>query len=353
MTALVQSRISKPKSISRLLMLVASGAKGFKGGQAVVNSAGYVVNGAAGPGNVKVGYFYEDFDNSAGSVPLAVNVELDQEIWARWLANDTTAPLTQADMLRDAYVLDDQTGTADSDNTIAGRVWGIDTKLGVLVQCTYAQGSSDTSQSLVHDVRAVLTSVASYVAAAGVLTASATGAIGAQDGVTLAAGDLVLLPTDKAATASDAGPYIVTSPGATGVKFVLTRPDWYRSGSHQTSGQILTVRAEGTKYGGSEWKSLVDASTFVVDTTDGGFYPRLQTSAESVAMIAGVLVTPITALYVAPNAVVTVEFVTKGGTQLPLKVSTQTAGTPTASSLVATSGSVTDTSTVKFKVVNF
>jgi hypothetical protein len=353
MSALIQSRISKPKSISRLLMLVAIGAKGYKGGQAVVNSAGYVVNGASGPGNVKVGYFYEDFDNSAGSVPLAVNIELDQEIWVRWLANDTTAPITQADMLRDAYVLDDQTATADSNNTIAGRVWGIDTKLGVLTQCTFAQGSADTSQSLVHDVRGVITSIASYVAAAGVLTASATGAIGAQDGITLAAGDLVLLPTDKAATASDAGPYIVTSPGGTGVKFVLTRPDWYRSGSHQTSGQIITVRAEGTKYGGSEWKSLVAASTFVVDTTDGVFYPRLQTSAESVAMISGVLATPITALYVAPNAIAIAEYVTKGGTVGPLKVSTQTAGVPGSSSLVATSEVTTDTSTVKFKVVNF
>ena len=353
MSALIQSRISKPKSISRLLMLAAIGAKGYKGGVALVNSAGYLVNGVAGPGNVRVGTFYEDFDNSAGSSALAVNIELDEEIWARWFANDTTAPLAQADMLRDAYVLDDQTMTADSNNTIGGRVWGIDSKLGVLVQCTFAQGSADTSQSLVHDVRAVLTSVATYVAAAGVLTASATGAIGAQDGVTLAEGDLVLLPTDKAATTSDAGPYIVTAPGGTGVKFVLTRPDWYRTGSHQSSGQIITVRAEGTKYGGSEWKSLVAASTFVVDTTDGGFYPRLQTSAESVAMIAGVLVTPITALYVAANAVVTVEFVTKGGTQLPLKVSTQTAGVPGTSSLVATSGSATDTSTVKFKVVNF
>lgn len=354
MTALLQSRGSSVKSIERLLMLLEVGAKVWKGGIALVNANGNVVQGQAGPGYVRVGTFYEDKDNSAGTSTIAVNVELDQEIFARWFVNDTTAPVKQTDMLKDCYVLDDQTVTADSINSPAGRVWGIDTIQGVLVQCTYGQNPPDEEVfALVHQARAVITSIAAYTAAGGVLTANANGAIGAQDGVTLAAGDVVFLPTDKAAAPADAGPYIATAVGGASAKFVLTRPNWFRTGSHQPSGQMITLGGEGTLWQGSEWKSLVAASTFVVDTTDGAFYPRCQTSATSVAMTAGVLGTPITACYVSPNAQVTPIWVVKGGTPGSLQTSTQTPGKPGVSSLVATSTSNTDTSTVKFLIENF
>ena len=352
MTALIQSRPQKAKSIDRLLMLAAIGAKGFKGGIALVGPDGYLVSGKAGPGYVRVGCFYEDFDNSAGTSPLAVNVELDQEIWVKWFANDATVPLVQADMLRTAYVLDDQTVTGDSGNSPAGRVWGLDKTRGVLVQCTFDEGADDQeSNVMVHRVRAVITSIAAYTAAAGVLTANATGAIGAQDGVTLAAGDVVLLPTDKATTAKDAGPYVVTNPGAVGVKFVLTRPDWYRSGSTQPSGILLTVGGEGTKRAGSEWKAMVASATFVVDTSDGQFYPRLE-QVTTAAMVAGVSAANST-LYVAANAQFSPIPVTPGGTQGTLRMSTKTAGAPGTSSLVVTSSSNTDTSTVSIQVENF
>ena len=284
MTALVQSRPQKAKSIDRLLMLAAVGAKGFKGGIAMVGPDGYLVSGKAGPGYVRVGCFYEDWDNSAGTTPLAVNVELDQEIFAKWFANDTTAPIVQADMLRDAFVLDDQTVTADSNNSVGGRVWAIDAKRGVLVQCTYDSGADDEEPNvMIHRARAVVTAIAAYTAAAGILTANANGALAAQDGVTLAVGDVVLLPTDKAQAAKDAGPYVVTSAGSATSKFTLARPDWYRTGSAQPSGQVILIGGEGTAWKNNEWKATAAAATFVVDTTDGVFLPRVVKGSQALA----------------------------------------------------------------------
>lgn len=340
-------------TIERLLMLAPIGAKGFKGGIAVVGPDGYTITGKAGPGFVRVGAFHEDFDNTLGVAPLAVNIELDQEIKCKWYYNDVVAPIVQADVLRRAFVLDDQTVTADSGNSIAGRVWRIDAKQGVLVQTTFeAADNQDTSQTVIHDLRAVITSIAAYTAAAGVLTANANGALAAQDGVaTLAVGDMLLLPTDKAAAAKDAGPYIITALGGAAAKFVLTRPDWYRTGSTQPSGQMITVRGEGTARGGSEWKSLVATPTFVVDTTDGAFYPRFE-SVVTGAMVAGVSPANNT-IYVAANAQFNPIPQAPAGAQGIYRMSTSTPGKPTVSSLVVTSSSATETSTVKIQVVNF
>lgn len=354
MTAIATSpgRMSPRKFIERLLMLLDVGVHAYKGGIACVNASGYIVQGKPGLGLVRVGTFYEEKDNSAGTSQVPVNIELDDPIWARWFANDTTAPVKQAHMIRDCFILDDQTVTADSGNSIGGRVWGLDSARGVLVECTFGDQNPDQEPySLMHQARAVITSIASYVASGGVLTASATGAIGAQDGVTLVAGDVVLLPTDKATAAKDAGPYVVTNPGAVGAKFVLTRPDWYRTGSTQPSGQMLTVGGEGTLRAGSEWKAMVAASTFVVDTTDGQWYPRLE-AVTTAAMTAGVSAANST-LYVSAKAQFSPMPVTPGGTQGTLRMSTSTAGPPGTSSLVVTSSSNTDTSTVKIQVENF
>ena len=312
MTALIQSRPQSAMTIERLLMLAPIGAKGWKGGIAVVGPDGYTITGKAGPGFVRVGAFHEDFDNTLGVAPLAVNIELDQEIKCKWYYNDVVAPIVQADVLRRAFVLDDQTVTADSGN------------------------STRYTSNIV----------------TGALTAPANGALAAQDGVaTLAVGDMLLLPTDKAAAAKDAGPYIITALGGAAAKFVLTRPDWYRTGSTQPSGQMITVRGEGTARGGSEWKSLVATPTFVVDTTDGAFYPRFE-SVTTTAMVAGVSPANNT-LYVAANAQFNPIPQAPAGAQGIYRMSTSTPGKPTVSSLVVTSSSATETSTVKIQVVNF
>lgn len=352
MTALTANRMGKEKTLKRLQFPLAAGVHAYKGGIALMLPNGQVVQGQANPNAICIGIFAEEIDNSAGVTTVLVNVELQTEKRPRWFVNDTGTPVTTAMLFQDCYVLDDATVTASPTNRcVAGRVIAVDANLGVLVENTFGLVDQSQQAIVVHQARAVITSIAAYTAAAGVLTANAVGAIGAQDGVTLVAGDVVLLPTDKATAAKDAGPYVVTNPGSAGAKFVLTRPVWYPTGGTELSGQMITVGGEGTAYGGSVWKSLVAASTFVVDTTDGAWYPRLQ-SVTTAAMTAGVSAANST-LYVAPNAQVSALPVTPGGTQGILRISTQTAGKPGTSSLVVTSSSGTDTSTVKILVVNF
>jgi hypothetical protein len=353
MTALAQNKGQKERNIKRLSLPLAAGVHAYQGGIACVNLAtGQAVQGQASPNLIRVGIFAEEIDNSLGVTTLLVSVELDYEIVAKWLVNDTVNPVTSAMLLQDCYILDDQTVTANPNGrSVAGRVWGVDASLGVCVQNLFGTPDQASQAPVVHQARAVITSLAAYTAAGGTLTANAVGLIGAQDGVTLVAGDVVLLPTDKATAAKDAGPYVVVNPGAAGAKFVLTRPSWYPTGGVELSGQIIVIGAEGTLYGGSEWKSLVAAATFVVDTTDGAWYPRFQT-VTTVAMTAGVSPANNT-LYVAPNAQAYALPITPGGTQGILRISTQTAGKPTASSIVVTSSSNTDTSNVKINVINF
>lgn len=132
--------------------------------------------------------------------------------------------------------------------------------------------------------RAVLTSVAAYTGAAGVLTANANGAIGAQDGVTLAVGDVVLLAEDKAAEAKDAGPYVVTALGGASAKFVLTRCDWWATGATLQQGSIIEIGGEGTLFGGSSWKCFAAAAK-VVDTDAPVLWPSVVKA--TVTLVAG------------------------------------------------------------------
>ena len=366
MTALAANRPLKEKPIKRLRYNLPIGIHAYQNGAAcmavaagvtaagVAFAAGQIVPGFASPSLVRIGVFAEEKDNSAGTAVTPVNVDLDQEIIGRWFSNDATTPVVAGGLLQDCYMLDDQTVSGNpAGRSVAGRVWQLDGLLGVLVQANFKL-IEEGDYAFVHQARAVITSIAAYTAAspaAGTLTANAVGAIGAQDGVTLVAGDVVILPTDKAATAKDAGPYIVVNPGSGAAKFVLTRPAWFATGSTQQTGTMLTVGGEGTVYGGSEWKSIIAATTFVVDTTDGVFYPRIQT-VTTAAMVAGVSAANST-LYVSPNAQFSPLPVTPGGAQGILRMSTATTGKPTVSSLVVTSSSNTDTSTVKIQVVNF
>lgn len=359
MSALTQSRAAKPRTVKYDLRGVAANAKGYKNGFAMMitggANAGYFEPANTTDTGIVVAKFAEDFDNTGGANgALSANIEFPDERQLEGFDNDTVNPVTNAMCEQLCYALDDHTVSAAENTKPAGVVYSVSTD-GKTVWVEIRKGAPPQMPDaidLVFHARAVVTSIAAYAAAGGVLTASANGALGSQDGVAVAAGDVVLLPTDKAGTAKDSGPYVVTSVGGASAKFTLQRPSWYATGGTQPSGLMITVGGEGTKYGGSEWKSLLSsAATYVVDTTDGAFYPRLQT-VTTAAMIAGVSAAN-TTLFVGPNAEVMPIPVTPGGTQGTLRVSTQTAGIPAASSLVATSSSNTDTSTVKFNVVNF
>ncbi len=158
---------------------------------------------------------------------------------------------------------------------------------------------SGVSSAVSFQCRAVATSIAAYSGSGtGVLTASANGAIGSQDGVTLVAGDCLLVQAGLAnVTAKDSGPWVVSNPGGASAPFVLTRPSWWAHGSTIIPGNWLHVGGEGTLFPGSTWKSF--AVAHVVDVTDPALYPD-QVS-KSVTLVAGTAAA-VTTIPCRPNA---------------------------------------------------
>lgn len=93
---------------------------------------------------------------------------------------------------------------------------------------------------------ATATTLAAYTRTANVITANASGALGAVDGVTLVAGERMLL-LDGAAGA-DNGPYAVTTLGDGSTAFVLTRTTDFDTSAEVRSGMLIAV-SEGAVFG--------------------------------------------------------------------------------------------------------
>lgn len=145
-----------------------------------------------------------------------------------------------------------------------------------------------TSRAAAFTARVVATSIgANTGTGTGVLTVTATGALGAQDGVTCAAGDVIFIQEGTANVAAiDAGPWVITTIGTTGVSPVLTRPDWWAHGGTMIPGIVIEIGGEGTgtnpSLAGTEWKSFAAKGT-VIDTTAPSFWPRKITCAVTLA----------------------------------------------------------------------
>ncbi len=125
--------------------------------------------------------------------------------------------------------------------------------------------------------RAVATDIPAGAFAAGVWTATATGAIGTQDGLTIALGDKVIFPlgtlTTQAVSAANSGPYECTVVGATGVKAVFSRPARFQHGDVITPGTTVTVGGEGTTYKNTKWIAKPATAAKVVGTDDPLMFP--------------------------------------------------------------------------------
>jgi hypothetical protein len=135
--------------------------------------------------------------------------------------------------------------------------------------------------------RAVATSIAAYAASNGTLTASANGAIGAQDGITLAAGDVLFLQEGLSnVTAADAGPYTVVNAGGAAAKFVLSRPSWWKHGALIAEGAEMAIGTEGTLFAGTMWRSFVATAAKVIGTDAPAFFPKTVT--QQVVLVSGV-----------------------------------------------------------------
>jgi hypothetical protein len=112
--------------------------------------------------------------------------------------------------------------------------------------------------SNVYQVRGVVDSNVSNLAAFTII----------QDGITYAAGDIVLLC--KQTTAAQNGPYLV---GTVSTTAPLTRPNWWAAAKVIPEGTVFQAGYGGTLYGGSAWKSSA-AKGAVVDTNDPVLYPQ-------------------------------------------------------------------------------
>jgi len=137
--------------------------------------------------------------------------------------------------------------------------------------------------------RAVATSLPAGSFSGGVYTATANGAMGTQDGVTMAVGDILFLPagtlTTLVVSAANSGPYEITALGAGGAKIVLTRPARWADGAIITPESTVRVGGEGTLFKNTRWPAGPATAAKIVGTDDPVMYPDKVTQA--VVLVAG------------------------------------------------------------------
>lgn len=302
-----------------------------------------IANGVAGsilvPVRQGVYYFNVNADSTVTKANFGANV---------FASDDNTVSLSDAGGTRPyAGFLVDPAGAMSPSP--------LSTQVGVFVGLAnpYAMNPELAVTASQYKARAVVTSLAAYTGSGtNTLTASANGAWAAQDGVTNVVNDIVFIPatTTNLTGALDSGPWQITNLGGASAKFVLVRPDWFTTGATVLQGLDIAIGGEGTAWAGNTFRSFA-ATGQVIGTNDPVFYPRIQ-MVTTAAMVAGVSAANST-LFVRALAEFSPLPATPGGTQGILRMSTSTAGYPGTSSLVVTSSSNTDTSTVKIQVLNF
>jgi len=129
---LTADRNTPMKNTDIVVIGVGAGLRIFGGAMVVLNASGFAVPGKPGAGLTYVGRAEELVDNTGGA-DGAVSVPVRRNRAFKW-ANDGT--VTQAQMFKPAYIVDDATVAAtDSSGTrsAAGRIVGIDSD-GVWVE---------------------------------------------------------------------------------------------------------------------------------------------------------------------------------------------------------------------------
>lgn len=273
---------------------VAAATKIYANSIVAKNSSGYAVPASADPSQVIIGRALNAVDNSAGAAgDLYVQVEQGAFDYNMGAAADA---LTNADIGSLVFASDDNTVTKTNGGglrPIAGVFLGTylpanssTTRAIVQMGPSLLAGNSGLSQDQFM-ARGVITSIAAFTGSGtGTLTGSVNGAIGTQDGLTLAVGDVVILPAVTGGAgviaAKDVGPYVVSAVGGASAKFVLTRPSWWLTGAEIPAGHPIEVYGVGTKWGGTAWKALC-AGALVVDTGDPLLYPQFEKGTKALA----------------------------------------------------------------------
>ncbi len=267
----------------------------YAGGMGATNAAGNMVPASASSALKLWGRIEQQVLNSGGAAGAAqVPVRPGTYYFNSGAGADA---IVQANVGSFCYASDDNTvNLTDLGGTrpLAGLIININPngQIGVLVGVAGASPYNPNigvTSGTSYRARAVVTTLQAYGGTTtGILTETANGAISAADGVTLAVGDVVLIPegTTNITAASDAGPYIVTALGSAGTKWVLTRPSWWETGSVIGTttglGTIIEVGGEGTVYGGSSWKTFA-AKGQIIDTNAPLLWPRILTKAITLA----------------------------------------------------------------------
>lgn len=280
---------------------IAAATEIFSGSMVGLDASGNMVSASAAACVTVVGIARANFLNKTTSTPatsgLAGAISGTYLVGPYSCLGDGTVSATTA-FGTDLYVVDNQTvSTSDAGTTgtrlRAGYFVQLDSNSNPVVQFGVASptarafGSAGGLATAQNKARVVMTSLgANTGTGTGQLTVTATGALAAQDGITLVAGDVVFIQegTTNLTAAKDAGPYVVTVLGATGVSPVLTRPDWWTNGSGILPGVVIDVGGEGTALLGTQWKSFA-AKGKLVGTDAPVFWPRDIT--QTVTLVAG------------------------------------------------------------------
>ena len=114
MTAATKSFAKSERVVNRDKRPLSANVKGLKGSIAVcVKSTGYFQGATGAAGEVPVGYFYEEVDNTGGSAGAKVaDIHYGRERTFFLYTNDTTAPVTIVKREQAITTLDNQTVSA-------------------------------------------------------------------------------------------------------------------------------------------------------------------------------------------------------------------------------------------------
>lgn len=134
MTALAASRGRSKEVWNQKQFTLASTYVAYKGGKCcILPGTNTVVPASASVGLLEIGVFMENMD--ATSAAKLVNVDLCRDVVAEWWPNSGTNPVVANDLGAMAYSEDDNVvGNVAATFPLAGRIWGIETTRGVLVE---------------------------------------------------------------------------------------------------------------------------------------------------------------------------------------------------------------------------
>jgi hypothetical protein len=207
----------------------------YKGGMAAVNAAGYLAPAGVAATDRVCGRFLDTYDNSGGSAG-DISAEVEQGVF-RWANGDS---ITAANIGSACYASDDQTvtkGDNAGNRPFAGVILDVDSVGVWVLQGLFLQASASGAQQQSANVPRLYAARGASTANVANLAAFTV----ANDGLTLVAGEVVLLKNQSAP--AENGLYVVGTVG--GGTAPLTRASWFDSGTEIAPGAVVHV-SEGT-----------------------------------------------------------------------------------------------------------